>query len=593
MAAFPVRLSLFLALTIGLTAGARAFDFAPIRQEVAAQIEAGMKDEDIPGLSIALVNDQRILWAEGFGLADKARNLRARAETVYPVGTLSQPLTATAVLQLAEKGMISLDRPIVEKLPGFSIKSRFPAAPPITPRRLLSHHSGLPAMHFHGMWTTHPVTLAVAVAELRDEYTAFPPNYVYSPSDPGYAVLGRLIEVVTEQDFATYMQTSVLAPLGMRDSSFNPTGISPALRAKGYWRGKTELPDLRLRDTPAKGLYSSVTDLARVVQMLLARGELDGRRILKESSVADMLREQNVDVALDLDTRVGLGWRLSGVRLKTAPSARVVWLYNAGPSGRGRIVIVPEYQLAVIMLTNSSKGARSIEQVTESLLESVLQARGIRSEPSLPPPMETAAPAAAVQATNVTGHYASFFGRITVAGEADALRALTLGKTFALERRANGSFAVQYRLLGLIPIPLSLLSEVSVRPAHIAGKSFVVAQYKDHVLRFAEKIPRVTLPPAWQKRLGVWEATERDALLDLVELHRIELRYDDGVPYFYYALPGWLGLEVLVPVNPVSDTELVLQGTGWLMGETVRVVRRGSEERLRYSGYELRRPTAD
>jgi hypothetical protein len=118
----------------------------------------------------------------------------------------------------------------------------------------------------------------------------------------------------------------------------------------------------------------------------------------------------------------------------------------------------------------------------------------------------------------------------------------------------------------------------------------VVARYKDHVLRFAQKIPRAPLPPAWQKRLGVWEAVERDALLDLIELERIELRYDDGVLYFYYALPGWLGLEVLVPVKPVSDTELVLHGTGWLMGETVRVVRRGGQEQLRYSGYELRRP---
>jgi hypothetical protein len=131
---------------------------------------------------------------------------------------------------------------------------------------------------------------------------------------------------------------------------------------------------------------------------------------------------------------------------------------------------------------------------------------------------------------------------------------------------------------------------VSVRPAQIAGQSFVVAHYKDHVLRFAQKIPRAPLPPAWQKRLGTWEAVERDALLELVELERLSLRYDDGVLYFHYALPGWLGLEVLVPVNPVSDTELVLHGTGWLMGETVRVVRRGGEERLRYSGYELRRP---
>jgi CubicO group peptidase (beta-lactamase class C family) len=578
-----------LALAIAFIPAAQAFDFAPIRQGVVELLETGMKEEEIPGASIALVDDQRILWAQGFGLADKTRGERARAETVYPVGTLSQLLTATAVLQLAEKGAIDLDGPIAEKLPEFSIKTRFAPGAPITMRRLLSHHAGLPAMHFKGMWTARPLALAATVAQLRDEYTAYPSNHVYSPSDPGYAVAGRLIEVVTGREFGAYMQTSVLAPLGMRESTFNPVGITPRLRAKGYWRGTQELPDLRLRDTPAKGLYSNVTDLARFVQMLFAGGVLDGKRVLRESSIAEMLRVQNADVPLDLDARVGLGWRLSGVRLDTAPRAKVAWLYNASPTGRGRILLVPEHKLAVILLTNSSKGARTVEQVSEALLESVLQARGVRAAPPVTAPA-VAAPAAPAPVTDVAGHYASFLGRITVTGEPDAPRALALGKTFALERRPDGSFGVQYRLLGLIPIPLSLLSEISMRPASIAGESFVVARYKDHVLRFAQKIPRAPLPPAWQKRLGVWEAVERDALLDLIELERIELRYDDGVLYFYYALPGWLGLEVLVPVKPVSDTELVLHGTGWLMGETVRVVRRGGEEQLRYSGYELRRP---
>ena len=583
-----VRLLAVVVLSVTAAPTVWALDFGPIRKDVVALLEAGMKEEEIPGASIALVDDQRILWAEGFGLADKTRGVRARAETVYPVGTLSQLLTATALLQLAEKGAIDLNRPVGEKLPEFAIKSRFSAGPLITPRQLLSHHSGLPAMHFKGMWTAKPLALAATVTQLRDEYTAFPPGHVYSPSDPGYAVLGRLIETITGRDFGAQMQTSVLAPLGMRDSSFNPAGISPALRAQGYWRGTKELPDLRLRDTPAKGLYSNVTDLARFAQMLFAGGEIDGKRILNESSVAEMLRVQNADVALDLDARVGFAWRLSGVRLNTAPRARVAWLYNASPTGRGRILVVPEHKLAVILLTNSSKGARTVEQVSEALLESVLQARGVKGE--APTPVSLAASVAtSAPVVDVSGHYASFLGRITVINDADSLRALTLGKTFALEHRADGSYGVQYRLLGLIPIPLSMLSEVSVRPARIAGQSYVVANYKDHVLRFAQKIPRAPLPAAWQKRLGVWEAVNRDALLDLVELERIELRYDDGVLYFFYALPGWLGLEALVPVNPVSDTEMVLHGTGWLMGETVRVVRRDGEELLRYSGYELRR----
>ena len=103
-----------------------------------------------------------------------------------------------------------------------------------------------------------------------------------------------------------------------------------------------------------------------------------------------------------------------------------------------------------------------------------------------------------------------------------------------------------------------------------------------------ERIEPTPLPEAWRKRLGDYQAVDRDLLLKLVKFGPIGLAHNDGLLTLRYRVPGWLGMVATIPVRPVSDTELVIEGTGWLMGETVHVVQRGGQERLRYSGYELR-----
>ena len=280
--------------------------FAPIRQAVSELIRKEMKARDVPGLSIALVEDQKLVWAEGFGWADRARRQPARADTLYSTGGLSTLLTAAAVLQFADQGTIELDQPVKKYLPEFSMRTRFAPAPAITPRHLLAHLSGLPAMHFMNMWAPKPEPLAAFVARLKNEYVANPPGHVFSPSFPGYDVLGRVIETHCNQPFAACLQERLLVPLGMQRSTFDVERADRALLATHYWSEKP-VPSVAVRDVPAAGLISSAAELARFTQMLLANGKLGGKQVLKSHSVSEMLRVQNAGVALDLDTRVDDG----------------------------------------------------------------------------------------------------------------------------------------------------------------------------------------------------------------------------------------------------------------------------------------------
>lgn len=558
---------------------------ASIRMAMSALIRKEMQAHDVIGLSIALVDDQKIAWSEGFGYADRIHRIPAGADTLYVAGGLSQLFTATAVLQLAEQGAIGLDRPVRDALPEFSIRSRFRNAPPITPRNLLSQHAGLPAMHFKGMLAANPEPLARFVAGLKDEYAAFPPNEVFSPSFPGYDVLGHLVEEKCARAFADCLQARVLAPLGMTHSTFDAARADRAHLAVNYWN-KKPVAMLKLRDVPAAGLVSSVTDLGHFVQMLFDGGRFDGKPVLKPQSIAEMLRAQNTNVPLDLDTRVGLAWRLSGVRF---PQARqVAWLNNDSPYARGRILILPEQKLGVIVLTNCSGSSEVAERVSERLLQLVLQQRKL---PNLAAPHRTALTAITSRPTSeqVRGNYATTLGLITVRGDRARYHAEMFGKTLNLNPQPEGLYAPEYRFLGLIPIPISVLKEVRLTTADIGGHQVVVAYYRDQAHRIGEKIGPVRLSDAWLRRLGTYQAADRDPLLDLVKLGNVALAYTDGALYLRYRVPGWLGLVANIPVRPVSDTELVIDGTGWLMGETIQAVQRDGRDYLRYSGYDFRR----
>ncbi len=565
-------------------AGLTTEQLAPIKHALHKLIRAEMKSKDVAGLSIALVEDQKIVWAEGYGYADRARRLPAHAGTLYSVGGLSTLITATAVLQLAEQDAIDLDQPVKKYLPEFSIRSRFPNGPEITARHLLSHHSGLPAMHFKGMWAAKPEPIAAFVARLKDEYVAYPPGHVFSPSFPGYDVLGRVLETHCKQPFAACMQERLLAPLGMKYSTFDYKRANRSLLSVHYWKEKP-IAIQTARDTPAAGLISSVTELSYFMQMLFANGTSNGKQIVKPRSISDMLRVQNTDVTLDLDTRVGMAWRLSGVRLPQGGT--VAWLSNESPFARGRMVMVPEHKLGVIVLTNSSHSTEMVEKISERLLERVLQTRkAIAPEPRLTMATARTTPP---QRADIVGHYATALGLISVTADKDRYRAQMFGKSLNLKRQPDGLFAPEYRLLGLVPIPISVLKEARMTTTNIGGRHLAVAYYRNQARRLGERIEPQRLPEIWRKRLGEYHVVERDPLLDLVKFGKVALTYSDDLLYFHYNVPGWLDLVANIPVRPVSDTELVIEGTGWLLGETIQVVQRNGKEYLRYSGYELRR----
>lgn len=213
-------------------------DYEYTKQYISWQIKKEMKSRNITGVSIALVDDQRIVWAEGFGYADKANNVPATPETVYGVGSISKLFTATAAMQLVEQGKMDIDKPVQTYLPEFSIMTRFPDAGPVTPRNIMTHHSGLPSNLNKGMWSKNPEPFTNVVTRIKNDYVAYPPNFIFSYSNLGVTLLGHAIQNVSGRDFPGYMDESLFRPMNMNLSGFSVRPDMKPFLAKGYRNSK-------------------------------------------------------------------------------------------------------------------------------------------------------------------------------------------------------------------------------------------------------------------------------------------------------------------------------------------------------------------
>ena len=197
-------------------------DWAAVAEILERFITHEMADKELPALSIALVDDQRVVWAQGFGFADPKAKIPATADTVYRVGSVSKLFTDIAVMQLVEQKKLDLDVPITRYLPSFRPRNSF--GKEITLRQLMSHRSGLVREPPVGNYfeTTEP-SLARTIASLNNTELVYAPESRTKYSNAAIATVGYVLERTQREPFAKYLKRAVLDPLGLERSSFEPT----------------------------------------------------------------------------------------------------------------------------------------------------------------------------------------------------------------------------------------------------------------------------------------------------------------------------------------------------------------------------------
>lgn len=274
-------------------------------------IVAEVKDKGLPALSVALIDDQQIVWARGFGQARPKERTPATAGTVYRVGSVSKLFTDVGIMQLVERGQIDLDAPVTRYLPDF--KPENTSDKPITLRQLMAHRSGLvrepPVGHYFD--PTNP-SLADTVGSLNQTRLVYPPEKRIKYSNAAIAAVGYVLEKTQNQPFAAYLQKAVLEPLGLKRSSFELTpALEKDLAAALMWtyHGRTfEAPGFPLGMAPAGSMYSTVEDLGRFLSVLFADGKGPGGQVLKPETIQQMWTPQFASA--DAPTGFGIGFHI-------------------------------------------------------------------------------------------------------------------------------------------------------------------------------------------------------------------------------------------------------------------------------------------
>jgi CubicO group peptidase (beta-lactamase class C family) len=555
-------------------------EYQPVRDEMLPLIERVRDKYGIVGLSVAVVDHGQVVWGEGFGYADREAGINATADTVYRVGSVAKPFTATAVMQLEQRGVVDIDQPLSLYLPEFSIRSRFnTTAEPITARSVLIHHAGLPTDLGKGMWSHQRFT--EVAGKLAEEYAAFPPNLVFSYSNVGYSLLGHMVEENAGQPFESYMREAVFEPLNMEHSGYHETPEIMPLLAQGYDKDGSKGGRLPIRDLPAYGLLSSANDLSAFMAGMMDHSVHGDDGFIDHATATEMLRVQNGDIELDLQIHNGIGWVLEyGSIPRAGYVARhggTTLLFSA------EMVMLPEHELGVVVLSNTGGTRRVVSHLAEDILTLILKRRD-DTEP-YDGIMELAAwevHEREIQTIPMVGSYATGMGLVAIRPKSDKLCACVADATLDLIPMPNGWYGVNPQSVDSLPLKQKALAKLHFATRTIDGRDVIIAERDGKEVLLGEKFEPQSVPQAWQDRVGPYELLNPDPAFPL---KNPTVWYKDGNLGMSYRMPLLADATISVPLRPISDSEAVILGLGRTRGETLRAFKEGGEEHLRYSGY--------
>lgn len=312
-----------------------------------------MQQQGIPGLAIAIVDDQGVLWAEGFGYTDTDRRVPVTPDTIFSIQSTSKTFTAAGVLLAVQDGLLDLDAPITTYLPGFTVHSIFEEHPErkITLRHLLSHTAGLTHEAPVGNnWDADATSFEAHIRSVCDTWLRFPVGTGYAYSNLGIDLAGYIMQQATGQPFADYERDHVFQPLGMANSSFDMAVVlANPNRALGHVAFMPSVPPA-CPMVPAGGMYASANDLAAFIRFQLSQGAVNGQSVLSPALLDEMLtvqfpvRGQREGYALGV---YRTGWY----------KGRNADLFSHGGGGfgfLGDLCWLPELELGIALLTNSA-----------------------------------------------------------------------------------------------------------------------------------------------------------------------------------------------------------------------------------------------
>jgi len=547
-----------------------------------------LEDKHLPSISVALVNDQSIVWQTSVGYADREQHIAADGDTLYRVGSITKVFTAMAALQLAEQGKIDLDQPLSHYLPDFTLRRREDIgadAEQVTPRNILTHHSGLVSDLVKSAWSMNPLDEKDLLEQLQYEYPASKANLIHAYSNLGFTLLGYAIAHVTQQPYPQYLYDNFLKPMAMQRSVLTPMAPMNDNRAVPYHHGKRE-KIYGTSNLAAGGLWSSSNDMSRFLIALFANDANEKTKLLSNQSMQQWFSPQNRGVKLDFDMETGFAWFLQ----QTSQDNMRVAEHGGGTIGfRSKVKLIPQQKLGVIVLCNADNGGDSVNKIAGIALNLLYRAKtGNTLTRKKYNPL--ASKNSNVLPFELTGHYASGAGLITINKDGSDYTIDAFGRHFVLKEKANGLFKLQYRLWGFIPWPSSQVDKLVIKPERVDQRQLLTLIQHGRQTLIAEKIAPYQIPSSWREWLGALKITNPD---DIGVIKNVSLSERDGWLLARFQSDLGIPSNIDILLKPLNDHLAVIAGLGRGQGSSIEIVNHDGRAHLRFSGYLLEKASRD
>ena len=328
--------------------------------ELDAYVAQAVKDWQAPGLAIAVVKDGKVVFQKGYGVRDVSKPAPFDTSTVSAIASTTKAMTAVAMGMLVDEGKVNWDDPVTKYLPSFQLYDPY-VTREVTVRDLLTHRAGLGNADY--LWAVQDLPADTMLQRLKLIKPAYSLRSSFVYQNVMYIAAGQVIASASGMPWPRFVQTRIFEPLGMRNTYANASMVpSTANAAVPHWRfGKDTIVAIRHDESkaigPAGDVWSTVADMSRWMLFLLDSARVNGKRLLKPETFAELFTPQvmvppdefypTMQLTKPHWTTYGLGW------FQQDYQGRMLDFHTGSLNGMVAIIgLVPDERFGVYVLSN-------------------------------------------------------------------------------------------------------------------------------------------------------------------------------------------------------------------------------------------------
>jgi CubicO group peptidase (beta-lactamase class C family) len=346
-----------------------ASDYSKQLAEIEAKVEKRRNELGIPGMSLVIVKDDKVIYSKGLGYKDFEKKIAVTADTQFAIGSATKAFTALSVLMSADEGKLSLDDSPKKYLPYFKMKDA-ETDKNMTVRDLMAHNSGLNRTDLAMITGKLNRQELIQVAGDAQPMAKFREKFFYN--NIMFAAAGEITAKANNSTWEKYVPARIFAPLGMTNSNLS---IKQMEKAKDYSFGyeynfdskeTRRLPFRPIDDIgPAGSINSSANDMAKWIRFVMNRGTVDGKRLVSEKGFEEWTKPQ-MKITPNGKVNYGLGWFL-----EDRNGSKIVQHGGNIDGFNSMVAMIPEKNIGFVMLTNVS-GSSLGDELMPIIFEGIL-----------------------------------------------------------------------------------------------------------------------------------------------------------------------------------------------------------------------------